>query len=104
MDDEELLPSGVINHPPVTGTPTSVASANSSTVLLASNNARLGATVYNDSTAVLYLLLGSGTASNSVYTAQLAAGAYYEVPFGFCGQLTGIWASVNGNARVTELT
>jgi hypothetical protein len=31
---------------------------------------------------------------------------YYEVPFGYTGQLTGIWASDpnDGSARVTEIT
>lgn len=87
-----------------TGTETNVASSATSVTVLASNASRLGATVYNDSTQILYLLLGSGTASNSNYTLQMAAGSYYEVPFGYTGQLTGIWASANGNARVTELT
>lgn len=83
---------------------TSVASSGSSVTILASNGSRLGATVYNDSTQILYLLLGTGPASTSVYTLQIGAGGYYEVPFNFTGQLTGIWASANGNARVTELT
>ena len=31
---------------------------------------------------------------------------YYEVPFGYTGQLTGIWATDPGDgaARVTEIT
>lgn len=87
-----------------TATQTSVAGAAISTSLLASNAARLGATVYNDSTAILYLLLGGGTASTTVYSVQLAASAYYEVPFGYTGAIKGIWASATGNARLTELT
>lgn len=89
---------------PATGATTSVASSATTVTILAANTARRGATVYNDSTQVLYLLLGAGTASSSVYTVQLAAGAYYEVPFGFTGVLTGLWASANGNARVTQIT
>jgi hypothetical protein len=87
-----------------TANQTNVASSGSSVTVLASNAARLGATVYNDSTQILYLLLGTGTASTSVYTVQLGSQSYYEVPFNFIGQLTGIWASANGFARVTELT
>lgn len=92
-----------------TGTPSNVASSASSVTILASNANRLGATVTNDSTQILYLLLGSSAASTTNYTVQLAGStstgvAYYEVPFGFTGQLTGIWASANGNARVTELS
>lgn len=87
-----------------TGTTTSVASSATAVTLKAANTNRLGLTVYNDSTAVLYVLLGAGTASASVYTVQMAAGAYYEVPFRFTGIVTGLWASVNGNARITEIT
>ena len=87
-----------------TATQTSVAGATSSTSLLASNAARLGATVYNDSTAILYLLLGSGTASTSAYSVQLGPGAYYEVPFGYRGAIKAIWSAANGAAKVTELT
>lgn len=92
------------SDPPATGTQTSVASANADTTILAANTARLGATVFNDSTAILYLLLGTGTSSTSVYTVQLASKAYYEVPFSFAGGLKGYWASANGFARVTEFT
>ena len=81
---------------------TNVASSASSVTVLAANTARLGATVQNDSTAVLYLKFGA-TASTSSYTVQLASKAYYEVPFGYLGIIDGIWASANGNARVTEL-
>jgi hypothetical protein len=87
-----------------TATQTSVAGATSSTSLLASNAARLGATVYNDSTAILYLLLGSGTASTSAYSVQVGAGGYYEVPFGYTGAIKGIWSAAAGTARLTELT
>ncbi len=92
-----------------TGTPANVASSNTSVTVLAANANRLGATVTNDSTAILYLLLATSAASTSNYTVQLAGSttggvAYYEVPFNYTGQLTGIWASANGNARVTELT
>jgi hypothetical protein len=32
-----------------------------------------------------------------------AANGYYEVPFGYVGAIDGIWASANGNARITEI-
>lgn len=92
-----------------TGTPTTVAGNASSVTLLAANAARLGATIVNDSSAILYLLLKTGgTASSSVYTYQLPpAGtvpAVLELPFGYTGDVIGIWASATGNARVTEFT
>lgn len=87
-----------------TAVKSSVGSATSSTTILALNANRKGATIFNDSTAILYLDLSGGTASSTSYSVQIAAGGYYEVPFGWSGLITGIWASVNGNARVTEFS
>ncbi len=81
----------------------SVASSASSVTVLASNANRRGATIFNDSTQVLYLSLAGGTASTTNYSVQIPAGGYYEVPFNITTILTGIWASANGNARVTEV-
>lgn len=87
-----------------TGTQSSVASSASDVTILASNANRLGAIVYNDSTQILYLLLAAATSSSTVYSVQLATNDYYEVPAFYTGILKGIWASANGNARVTEFT
>jgi len=86
-----------------TGTVTSTAGSASNATLLAANIHRVGATVYNDSTAALYVKLGA-TASTSSFTIKLNQGDYYEVPFSYQGIIDGIWASATGNARVTELT
>jgi hypothetical protein len=90
---------------PGTGTQSSVASSASSVTLLAANAARKQATFFNDSTATLYLLLGTGPASATAYTVQLLPQAYFEIPWPvYTGQVTGIWSAANGNCRVTELT
>lgn len=87
---------------PTTATLANVASSASNVTLFAAAIGTNGRTVYNDSTAVLYLKYGA-TASNTSYTVQLAAGAYYEFPQPvYAGQVDGIWASANGNARVTS--
>jgi hypothetical protein len=100
--------SGSVTSTPAragTGTATSVASTvTTNTTILAANAARFGASIYNESTAVLFLLLGAGTESATVYTLQMAAGSYYETPFGFTGIIKGHWASANGSARVVEYT
>lgn len=86
-----------------TGTQSIVAGSATSVTVLASNANRLGASVHNDSTAILYLLLTTGgTASSTVYSVKLIADAYFEVPFNYTGDLKGIWASATGNARVME--
>src|ERR1019366_9147686 len=105
---------GTVTHPVVvapllsgTATSSNVASSATNVELLAANAARKGATIYNDSTQVLYVKLGT-TASTSSYAVQLAAagnlGSYYEIPFGYTGEIDGVWASANGNARIVELT
>lgn len=88
-----------------TATCTNVASSATSVSILASTPGRKQATFFNDSTQVLYLKFGA-TASTTSYTVQLIAGAYYELPGVrvYTGAIDGIWASANGNLRVTELT
>jgi hypothetical protein len=100
-----IIPDGAAS---ATGTTTSVAGSASAVTILAANTNRLGATISNDSTAILYLLLGTGTASATNYTVALdqkgSVAAYFEVPFDYTGIITGIWASAVGSARVTEFT
>ena len=91
-----------------TNTTSSVAGSVSVQTLIASNANRLGGTVYNDSSAVLYIKLGP-SASTSDFTALIASnssgvGGYYEIPFGYTGIVTGVWSSAAGNARCGELT
>lgn len=81
---------------------TNVAASTSSTLLLAANVNRMGATIFNASTAILYLKFGTGASINS-YTTRMSANSYYEVPFNYSGVLNGAWASTNGYAYVTEL-
>lgn len=85
------------------GAVTSVNASASNTTILAANSNRRGATVFNDSTAIVYLKLGSGSSSTS-FTVRMDGYGYYEVPFGYTGVITGTWASATGAARVTELT
>lgn len=81
-----------------------VASSATNVTLLASNASRRGATIFNDSTAVLYVKFGA-TASATSHVVQMAAGSYYELPQPvYTGVIDGIWASANGSARITELT
>lgn len=89
---------------PDTGTKANVSGSASSVTVLAANVARLGASIWNDSSASLYLDLTGGTASATSATVQVPAAGYYEVPFGYTGLITGIWGSATGAARVTEWT
>src|SRR5690606_14803827 len=80
-----------------TATLSNVAGSASNVTILAANPARTGASVYNDSAAILYLKLGT-TASTTSFTIKMQPESYYEVPFGYTGVLNGIWASATGSA------
>jgi len=67
------------------------------------NTGRLGCSIYNTGPGSLHVLLGTGTASTSVYTVKLNSGDYYEVPFNYTGLIGGIFSTA-GTAEVTELT
>lgn len=86
-----------------TATLSNVAGSASSVTLLALNTSRKGATIVNDSTAILYVKFGSSASSTS-YTVKMVADAYFEVPYGYTGIITGVWASATGNARITEIS
>lgn len=82
-----------------------VASVNTATTLLAANPARHGFAIFNDSTQILRVLLtdtANATVSSSNVTKNLAAAEYYVGPSDYGGVVQGIWAAVNGNARITE--
>lgn len=85
------------------GTVTTVASSATSVSLLAANLARRGASIQNTSTAILYVLVGTTAATvTTAHSVQIPSNGYWEIPYGYTGALTGIWASANGSANMTE--
>lgn len=91
-----------------TATLSNVSTSGTTATLLAANSARIGATITNEATTVIYIKFGT-TASATSYTVTLAGAAsapysYYEVPAGYTGRIDGILASSTGTARVTEIT
>lgn len=89
---------------PATATLTNVGSSATNVTLKASNTARLGLMLYNDSTSSCYVKFGA-TASSTSFTVFMGPTAYYELPSPcYSGIVDGIWVSANGNMRVTELS
>lgn len=84
---------------------TSVASSATTVQLVASNTSRSAFYLYNESTSILYLAFSS-TASTTAYTIQIGAQSFFEMPTipVYSGIISGIWASANGFARITELS
>lgn len=71
--------------------------------ILAANSNRKGCTIWNDSTANLFIDFDSA-ASTTDYALKISAGGYFEMPFNYTGVISGIWDAANGSARVRELT
>lgn len=86
-----------------TSTPSTVPSSITSGVILAANSNRKGVTIWNDSTANLFIEFGA-IATNSAFTVKLSASGYYELPFYYTGVISGIWSAANGSALVREFT
>lgn len=86
-----------------TSTASTVAASATSVTVLAANSNRKGATIWNDSTANLFIDFDS-SASISDFAVKIAAGGYFELPFNYTGVISGIWSAANGSALVRELT
>lgn len=83
---------------------TAIAGTTASGTALALNANRLGAALYNDSTALCYVNLGTAAASNSSKTIAMAGSAYYEVPFGYTGVITLAMSASSGTVYVTQFS
>ena len=83
-----------------------VASSATDVTLLAANTSRKGASIYNASTAILYVQEGGAASiASGGYNVAIPASGYYELPTPvYKGVLHGIWASANGYAQVKENT
>jgi hypothetical protein len=105
ISPNNIVPVQIVPSPGAFTAGTGIVSASTSAVtILSANGLRRFATIYNDSTAVMYLVFGPG-ASLTNYTLQMAPGGFYEVPVGLATMsFSAIWASAVGAARVTSIT
>ena len=87
-----------------TSTVTQVGSAAVDTSLLAANAVRKGALFFNDSTATLFILYGTGVASATNYSVKIGPQAYFEDPLQYTGGYHGIWSAANGFVYCTEVS
>jgi len=96
--------TGFDSSRPASAVLTSVAGSAVSVVLLAANAARRQWMIVNDSTKTLKVAFAA-TASATAFSILLGAGAAYESSRdSYTGVIAGIWASANGNARMTEIS
>jgi hypothetical protein len=89
---------------PATATITSVAASTTSVSLLAANASRRRVVITNDGNATLYIAFAA-TASTTAFTYVVAKGQVFDGPLNdYTGDISGIWSSVSGNARITEIS
>lgn len=90
-------------NPPSSSTVTTVGDTVTSTELKIANESRKEIEFYNNSSAILYLLKGSGTASATNFTVSLGQDDYYK-SVATCA-FQGVWASdAGGSVLITEST
>jgi hypothetical protein len=74
-----------------------------STTLLAVNNARNGALIWNNSTSDLIIDFDEEVTATS-FSVRIAPDGYYELPFLYTGVISGLWETANGKAIIREFT
>lgn len=82
---------------------TSVSNAITTGVVLASNTARRGFIVYNDSLAIVFLAFAA-TASTTAFSVKMQPGSEYEPGIDYTGVISAIASAAVGALRVTEFT
>lgn len=81
-----------------------VAATTTSTQLVGTNAGRLRVFIENASTAILFLRVGTGTASSTGRSIAVTAGSTYSEE-GYTGPIQGVWTAADGGqANVTEYT
>ena len=93
---------GLITNIGDTAAKTSVASSATSVLLSNAEINRVSLTIVNDSTEILYVSYGSA-ATISSYTHKLYPDETL-ISNDYSGNIYGVWSSVNGDAKVTEVT
>lgn len=98
-------PTATISFPTSTSVTRSIVSASTTFVpLLTLNSARKGVTIWNNSSANLYIELGTSAVTTTSFSVKVGADGYYELPFGYIGPINGIWDGSTGSALVREFT
>ena len=82
-----------------------IAAVITSTLLLAANASRMGFSITNTASKILYIDY-DGAASNADYAIAIPSGGYFEPPVNFTGAIYGVWSAVDAGkgALVREFT
>jgi hypothetical protein len=85
-------------------TTSAVLATTSPSVLLPANSNRVGATIFNAS--IIDLQIDFDESIGTPRAVPISSRAYYELPFGYTGVITGVWESADpeGTAEIREFT
>lgn len=81
--------------------PVSKQAATTPVVLLEANPNRVGATLYNRSSATLYIDFAEAP-SQTDFMLAIPPGAYWEMPYVTGQELRGVWRASNGKALIRD--
>lgn len=74
---------------------------NAAAKMLSTNSTRKGLTIFNPLDEELYIDGHDSVTTNS-YMVIIAPGKYYEVPYGYTGEIWGVLAGGNGSVQIRE--
>ena len=74
---------------------------NNAVVLAQANSSRKGISLWNNSTGNIYVNLDD-VPTLTDFTVKLVPGGYYEIPFGYTGQVQGLWDAAGGNGVLVK--
>lgn len=90
------VPSGSLTHMRVTA-------ATSPTVILSGSAQRVHASIFNHSSASLYIRFDDNNASVNDFDVKLSSGSYFELPKPvYQGIVRGVWDGANGFAMTVD--
>lgn len=97
-----------LNNPPSFAKPSAcavstVAASTTAGSLLVANLSRSGFSVWNASTAILYIDYAA-TVTTAAYAVRVDPSGYFESPVAYTGQVSAIWSAANGSALVREFS
>jgi hypothetical protein len=85
-------------------TVTKIGASATNVLLLAANNSRKRATVYNNGLKNMFIKYGADATEDS-FSLKIGPGDYLELPTPcYLGEIDAFWDEVDGNAMVTEIT
>lgn len=109
LEGQVTAVQGLMASPSTAGTVALDPNESTPFTIKALNTSRKQLTIYNNTTQALYVLLGTGTVASTLFTINIAAGTYYELPVSKGGVFTGIVtglsaAAATGKIQITEIT